>query len=512
MKKSFIIIISILFSVLAGAENTKELKNLVNGNSIKGEYIDLGMNTTLVDQCHDGEYILLYQPRHSEAMFYSSLEQGFRWKKDNRGGLFRITRMGLLNCNNTDASIKGNTPFYLTMDNLMGNHVWTRNIMACFVDDSANVAMGYRSKWNAFNGNIEFHRRNVLYAYRLSDGSALWQDTVSHNSLWGWNDIKYIPTSGNYLVLGDSIMLIDPQKGIKKAIKISTARAYKPSKQEEEKDNFRQNYMAPPYVLPNQYTGIMSNIVFHNGYIYFADSEDIYCFDEDLNILWFAQLPRQRTSEMSIRIDGNNLTILSKGLAYKNGIRQEYGKPFIGKYDANTGRQYFLKYIDIKEQIKDAYFGKGKAFILTDKGLDVVSDFENQVIKTYPKKVVGKSVEIASNAKYALDGDNLTKLESKDNNILLVGSDSIYRLFNGDEGKTVRKMAADELYNKDCGVYTNMATDDKGNVSLDVPSDLIITEKTGKVTVHIKTAFNRAFLTENILTIITKTGIFTTKL
>lgn len=501
-----------LFSILAGAENTKELKNLVNGSSIQGEYIDLGMNTTLIDQCHDGEYILLYQQRNCEAMLYSSLEQGFRWKKDNRGGIFQITRMGLLNCNTIDACLKGNTGFFLTLDNLMGNHVWTRNILNYFVDDSANVVMGYRSRWNSFNGNIEFHGRNVLYAYRLTDGSALWQDTISHNSLWGWNDVKYIPRSGNYLLFGDELMLIDPQKGIKKTIKVSTARAFKASKKEEEKKNYQKNYMAPPYVMPNQYTGIKSNVIFRNGHIYLADSEDLYCFDEDLNILWFAQLPRQNTSEMTIRIDGNNLSILSKGLAYKDGIRQEYCKPFVGKYDANTGRQYSLKYIDIKGQIKDAYLGKDKAFFLTDTGLDVVTDFENQVINTYPKKVVGKSVRIASNAKYVLDGANLTKLESKDNDILLIGSDSIYRLFNGDEGKTVRKIEAGKLYNKDCGVYTNMATDDKGKASLDAPSDLIIADKTGKVTVHVKTAFNRAFLTENILTIITKNGIFTTKL
>ena len=201
MKKSILTILVLAISVIASADNRgMSLKNLIGNSNVSGEYLDLNMNTMLVDQCHGGEMLLLYQQRNSEAMLYSSVEQGFRWKKDNRGGIFQVTRMGLLNSNNTDRAVKGNTGFFTTLDNLMGNHVWTRNILPVYVDDSANVVYGYRAKWNSFNGDVEFHQKNILYAYRLTDGAELWQDTISHYTRWGWNNVMYLPESGNYLV------------------------------------------------------------------------------------------------------------------------------------------------------------------------------------------------------------------------------------------------------------------------------------------------------------------------
>lgn len=95
MKKSVLTIMLLAIAVIAMADNrAMSLKNLVGGTEVSGNYLDLNMNTMLVDQCHGGEMLLLYQQRNSEAMLYSSVEQGFRWKKDNRGGIFQVTRMG----------------------------------------------------------------------------------------------------------------------------------------------------------------------------------------------------------------------------------------------------------------------------------------------------------------------------------------------------------------------------------------------------------------------------------
>ena len=101
MKRNFLTILLLAIAIIANADNrAMSLKNLIGGSSINGDYIDLNANTMLVDQCHGGEMLLLYQQRNSEAMLYSSVEQGFRWKKDNQGGVFQVTRMGLLNSNN----------------------------------------------------------------------------------------------------------------------------------------------------------------------------------------------------------------------------------------------------------------------------------------------------------------------------------------------------------------------------------------------------------------------------
>lgn len=512
MKKSLTLLICLLTAVTANADRLTMLTNIVNGVTERCDNIDLDPNTTLVDQCHDGEFLVLYHQRNSQVMYYSSFEQGFRWKKDNRNGIFIPTRMGVLSSRNTDVGISDNMSFFMELDNLFGNHVWTRNIMTFFVDDSANVVMGYRVRWNAHRGRFNFHKDNRLYAYRLTDGTPLWNDSVSHNERWGLEDVMYIPSTGRYLLWSDDLKLIDPQKGTEKTITLKTASEY--TEKKNKKGDMEDRFMSAPYVAENHVTGIKSNVIFQDGKIYLADSEDLYCFDNDLNILWFAQLPTQATSEMSLRIDGDSLTLLSKGLAYYNGVRQEYGAPFIAKYDANTGRMIFINELDIKGEIKDAYLGKAKSFFLTSKGLSVVANTDDHAVKTYSKDEVGNAERIALSAKYCLDDDRFTTLETKDDNILLVGNDSIYRLFNGNEGRVLKSLASNTLYDFRYGVYTRLAIDSNGRVSKKVPGDLILTDQSGKPRVHFRTPFTHAFYsnTVHILTILTPTSIITTRL
>lgn len=140
----------------------------------------------------------------------------------------------------------------------------------------------------------------------------------------GTNEITFqIPGSSKHLVWGDDLKLVDPQEGVEKTFTTETS------------------------IPSDSITGIKSNVVFHDGKIYLADSKDLYCFDNDLNVLWFAQLPTSKTSEMIIKIDGDSLTLKSTGLAYRGSSKIRCGKPFIACYDANSGRQYFLRYIDI---------------------------------------------------------------------------------------------------------------------------------------------------------------------
>lgn len=517
MKKSILTILVLAISVIASADNRgMSLKNLIGNSNVSGEYLDLNMNTMLVDQCHGGEMLLLYQQRNSEAMLYSSVEQGFRWKKDNRGGIFQVTRMGLLNSNNTDRAVKGNTGFFTTLDNLMGNHVWTRNILPVYVDDSANVVYGYRAKWNSFNGDVEFHQKNILYAYRLTDGAELWQDTISHYTRWGWNNVMYLPESGNYLVWADELMLIDPQGGVLKRMTVNTGRYGVPvgvSKKDHSTNHGTDaDYAFTPYVDRGYWTGIKSNVIFQDGKIYLADGEDLYCMDEDLNVLWFSQLPKDKTSAMRIRIDGDRITLLSTGLAYLEGCSYEVGKPFVSQYDVTTGKQNFLRYIDTDGKIQDAHLGDGKAFYLTSNGLNVVTDFENPAVKNYGKDVIGKVSEIGNNTKYALDGQQMYTMASKDNHVLLIGKDGVDRLFDGDDDKVIKSVAENELYDKQSnGVYTCMSRDKKGEIT-DDPSNLVITGEDGSVTAHFNTQFNGAFYTDGLLTIVMKTGIFSTRL
>lgn len=517
MKKSVLTIMLLAIAVIAMADNrAMSLKNLVGGTEVSGNYLDLNMNTMLVDQCHGGEMLLLYQQRNSEAMLYSSVEQGFRWKKDNRGGIFQVTRMGLLNTNNTDRNVKGNTGFFTTLDDLMGNHVWTRNILPAYVDDSANVVLGYRARWNSFDGDVSFHSKNVMYAYRLSDGKELWQDTITHYTRWGWNNVMYLPEIGYYLVWTDQLMLIDPQGGVVKRVTVNTGRYGVPvgvSRKDHSTDHGNDaDYAFTPYVDRGYWTGIKSNVIFKDGQIFLADGEDLYCMDEDLNVLWFSQLPKDKTSAMRIRIDGDCITLLSTGMAYLEGCAYEVGKPFVAQFDLTTGRPYFTKDIDVKGKIEDAYLGNGKAFYLTSNGLNEVNNFSDPLVTVYDKSVVGKVERLSNHTKYALDGDKMLTMACQDNKVLLVGKDGMSRLFDGNDNKVVKTVATSELYDKTAdGVYTCMSRDKKGVIT-DEPSNLVITGQDGNVAAHFNTQFNGAFYNDGMLTVVMKSGIFSTRM
>lgn len=529
MKKSFLTIVMLALTIGAAAGNANNtannsnnnnnsqmsFRNLKGGTNISGQYINLDMNTMLVDNCHGGEMVLLYQQSSHEAMLYSNIEQGFRWKKDSRGGIMQVTRMGMLTSNNTVRKVQGNTGFFTTLDNLVGQHIWTRNILPVYVNDSANVVFGYRAKFNEFNQNYEFHAKNVLYAYRLSDGRELWNDTISHYTRWGWNNVTYLPEKHELLVWADRLYTIDPQKGITHEIVLNTGRYGVPvgvTKREQRTDhNSDADYAFTPYVDRGYYTGIKSNIIFKNGLIYLADGEALYCMDENLDVKWMTQLPKAKTSAMRIRLDGDKITMQSSGMAYLEGCTYNVGKPFVAQFSVSNGTMDFITFPKIDGNITDAHLANGKAYYLTSKGLNEISNLRAPETVVYGKDVIGKVSEIDNHTMYALDGNHMLCMQSGNNSVLLVGKDGTKKLFDTNSGKIVKVEQSNKLYDKQDNVYTCMARNKKGKLTDDA-SDLIIADANGNVTTHINTPFTGAFYTDGLLTLVMKSGIFTTRL
>lgn len=520
MKKSIFTTLLLMIDIAAFGDNNgmngMALTNLVSDSKVPGSFLNLNANTTLVDQFNGGQMILLYQQNKSEAMVYNSIDQNLSWKKDNTGGIFQMTQAGLLNSNNCDIPINGNAGFFTSLDNVLGNHVWTRYILPVYVDDSANVVFGYHARWNSFNNNIEFNNDNMLCAYRLSDGKELWKDTISHYTRWGWNNVMHIQDSGNYLVWADKLMLINPQTGIIKSINVNSGRYGVPIG--VTKRDYRTNrgndadYAFTPYVDRGYYTGLKSNVIFKDGKIYLADEEELYCLDEDLNVIWYSQLPKEKTSAMKIKIDGDKITLLSAGLAYLEGCSYPVGKPFVAQFDVCNGKQEFLKYLDISGKISDAYLGDGKAFFLTNNGLSVVSDFPDPSIRSYDKTIIGRTTELGKHPMYELEGNRMLAMGTEGNELLLVGKNND-RVFDGDAEKVIKVEPKNILYRHPGGeIYICRKRDKKGNDITDEPSDLVVASTDGNVKAHFNTEFNGAFYDEGLLTIVMKTGIFTAKL
>lgn len=141
-----------------------------------------------------------------------------------------------------------------------------------------------------------------------------------------------------------------------------------------------------------------------------------------------------------------------------------------------------------------------------------MNNFSDPLVTVYDKSVVGKVERLSNHTKYALDGDKMLTMACQDNNVLLVGKDGMSRLFDGNDNKVVKTVATSELYDKTAdGVYTCMSRDKKGVIT-DEPSNLVITGQDGNVAAHFNTQFNGAFYNDGMLTVVMKSGIFSTRM
>lgn len=503
MKKFDFIMLFLISVISIYAEDGNTIyKDLAGGPGIQGNFTSLPSNLMSVDQCHSGDYQLLYCSGTATAYYFSAQENKILWSKVGQGGIFKVTDRGVLKSSYGDSNIF-KTMFY----DPTGRLVWKKSVLPVYVDDSAKVVIAYTANWNTYSNDVSFSDDNVVYAYRLTDGKQLWSDTIPHHMRWGWNDIKKL--NGKYLLWADKLYLINPETGIEKSIVLQPARYGAVTDRSKENRSFENgndaDYSFSPYTERGFLRGIKSNIVFNDGKIYLADAEDIYCFDDNLNVLWFSQLPKNNTSAMRLNLDDNKITLLSCGYAYSEGIKYSTGKPFVAQYEASTGRQFFLRYIPLTSKITNACLGKDKAFLLTKDHLNIISSFENPQVKVADNSVSGKVEDIDYTTSYVIENGKILPLSPKENTLLLKETNGKMQLFNADKMKAVRTASKESTFKKVNGLFIQKKDNDKSGTG-----DIIIADN-DTVKAHLHLRFVNAFYNSGVLTIIMNNGFFSTR-
>ncbi|WP_051403420.1 MULTISPECIES: hypothetical protein [Prevotellaceae] len=239
------------------------------------------------------------------------------------------TRQGLLLSN-------GNT--LRMLDPRTQQEKWKNKLALLMVDDSLDVAVGYKSVTSG-----------KLRALRLSTGEMLWELKASHDTNWGWNGARRVGKS-SVLVMNDHLMLIDLLTGEYKTHRArtgytETGKAFMAGLAMGIAGGLMggmAGYAA--YYIPNvnqfAVSHLKSNIFQRGEYSYVSDRDSLYCFDNRLNVVWSYGFPHGALGASQLFSRGETLYLLNKGYGLKaSGFKKPMGVPSLSSFDMMTGER-----------------------------------------------------------------------------------------------------------------------------------------------------------------------------
>lgn len=124
-------------------------------------------------------------------------------------------------------------------------------------------------------------------------------------------------------------------------------------------------YMLIPTSGFSDYLLNISSNVLHSGDVfYFAAKEKISCHTWDGEKVWETDLNRKKTSKSHLFREGNVIYMLNMGRASKYGRLTALGNPYVAAFDAETGKELFLKEWEERKNFVADYMVQGNELYL----------------------------------------------------------------------------------------------------------------------------------------------------
>lgn len=271
------------------------------------------------------------------------------------------------------------------MDREMPVKLWEIAMKPVYWSDSLDIVLGYPS----------FYSSKVC-AYRLSTGEKLWEIKVSHDMMWGWNDVIVIDNT-NLLVLADDLCFIDLTTGELKKLKAKTGIT-------DTKSIILQGllslgaamagaaltggaYVPATYGIgPNVISGLASNILQEDTLYYVSDRENLRCIDRHFNLVWNYELPSKQASSADLFMADSLLYMVNYGFGLRGGGAGQVkcGRPFIASFDPKTGACHtFNRLTTKKDIIISALRVEDEAYLLFDDGM-ALQQLNDSVVNMSP--------------------------------------------------------------------------------------------------------------------------------
>lgn len=222
------------------------------------------------------------------------------------------------------------------LNNKTGTQEWELINLMCFVEPTVEKGMGYKT--NSVKGIT-----NKLEGINLTNGDKTWQREI--NREFGWNEMIRLNDS-NIIVAAAGLHAINIHNGTGWDYNAITG----------EKDYTYVALGAASVVVsgivggmffvpsgPDITRDMVSNILIDSGHFYFASKEQIAKINPIGKVVWSASFPENFGSNSFIFKRDQTIYMLNKGLAYLQNKQVDYGSPFIAAFDAQTGKELFLR-------------------------------------------------------------------------------------------------------------------------------------------------------------------------
>lgn len=108
------------------------------------------------------------------------------------------------------------------------------------------------------------------------------------------------------------------------------------------------------YYGHDTYSNLVSKVLVDHDQLFFASKDQLVKIGADGQVVWKTELPQDKASMSRLYLRKGVLYMINLGRAYYNGVQEEYGKPFLAAFDANTGKSLYVNYLgEDKSYIND---------------------------------------------------------------------------------------------------------------------------------------------------------------
>lgn len=258
----------------------------------------------------------------------------------------------------------------LCYDKISGKEIWSYKKELIYVNDKNDVALTYFSHFDRSQPDI------LLEAIRLKDGKKIWTRKIDRT--YGWNEV---------LSLNDSTILLSAS-GLH-LINLKNSKGWDfDALTGEEKDRMPNSFAintAAAFIgvgfglvgygvfrsiyyfshTSELYWDLCSNVVNKEGTLYYASKKTITALELNGKVKWQTQLPKEITGNSDLVLIDSMLLMINKGYAAIGKSRCLYGTAYLAAFNIFSGKQKYLKQINLAESaITDFKLKNGVTYLL----------------------------------------------------------------------------------------------------------------------------------------------------
>ncbi|MBP5679800.1 MAG: hypothetical protein J6X31_01960 [Bacteroidales bacterium] len=221
---------------------------------------------------------------------------------------------------------------------------------------------------------IDRDNEDHIYGLDISKCSSSWAASIPHRG--GIRTIRELDEE-NLLIVADQLVKLNTRTGAMQSLKIKNyitngkkiagnillgalaitadfallaATGYVVIPIGSEGQGRVNGFLSPVHPESTTIAQLSSNLLRVDSIFYFADRNNVYCFDTDLNIQWSTPLPPKYGSRSFLHLQGDTLWMVNYGMGIKNSTQVgSTGVPFFAAFDAHSGSQLMLQEMGKKD-------------------------------------------------------------------------------------------------------------------------------------------------------------------